>query len=164
MKNLLAQYAAYNLWANNALVESIAELPEEDQTRTVTSSFPSLHATLLHMWDAESIWWQRIKLQEQIIRPSETVSADVNAARKGLLDQSKQWCNWVQEAQPHMFEHEFIYRNFRRETFKQPVWQVLLHLFNHSTYHRGQLITLLRQLGSTTIPNTDFIAWTRNPK
>ena len=164
MKTLLQQFAAYNLWANGLITDAIQALPPELQTKEVASSFPSLRATLLHMLDAQSIWWQRMKLQEQIVRPSDAFAGDTNAVIKELVEQSRQWSEWVQAAQEHMLEHEFIYRNTKREQFKQPVWQVLLHMFNHDTYHRGQLITMLRQLGSTKLPSTDFIAWSRNPK
>jgi uncharacterized damage-inducible protein DinB len=162
MKTLLHQFAAYNLWANGALAGPIQALDSAVQMQPVRSSFPSLHATLLHMWDAESIWWQRMKLQEQVVRPSENFTGDTGVVVKGLLEQSKQWADWVQGAHEHMLEHQFIYRSSKRETFKQPVYQVLLHLLNHSTYHRGQLVTMLRQLGVTTIPGTDFIAWSRS--
>lgn len=161
MKTLLAQFAAYNLWANGALVACIRALPPDVQAQTVVSSFNSLHATLLHLWDAESIWWQRLKLQEQITKPSENFSGDTTAVIKGLLESSAQWAAWVQGAQEHMLEHQFIYRNTKKEQFKQPVWQVLLQVFNHGMYHRGQLVTMLRQLGVTKIPATDFIAWSR---
>jgi len=162
MKTVLQQFAAYNLWANALIAAAIQELPAEVQLEEVISSFPTLQATLLHLWDAESIWWQRLKLQEQIAVPSAAFAGDTAEAIKGLLESSKQWAEWVQDAQPHMLEHEFIYRNSKREQFKQPVWQVLLQIFNHGTYHRGQLVTMLRQLGVAKIPQTDFIAWSRS--
>ena len=58
-------------------------------------------------------------------------------------------------------QHEFIYKNTKKDQFKQPVYEMLLHLFNHQTYHRGQLITMLRQSGETNIPNTDLISFLR---
>jgi uncharacterized damage-inducible protein DinB len=161
MKTLLTQFATYHVWANGLLTSNIQKLPPALQTKEVTSSFPTLQATLQHMWDAESIWWQRMKLQEQVVPPSANFSSDTEAVIKGLMEQSRQWADWVQAAHEHMMEHEFIYRNSKKETFKQPVAQVLLQLFNHGTYHRGQLVTMLRQLGVTTIPQTDFIAWSR---
>jgi uncharacterized damage-inducible protein DinB len=90
------------------------------QTQQVVNSFTSLHATLLHLWDAESICGQRLKLQEQVVRPSDEFKGDTNAVLKALLDSSKQWAEWVQDAQPHMLKHEFIYQNTKREKFKQP--------------------------------------------
>ena len=164
MKTWLAQFAAYNLWANGLLAAAIQALPHHLHTKPVAGSFAHLQATLLHSWDAESIWWQRIKLQEQVVRPSENFSGDTDAVIKSLLAQSEQWAEWVQSAPQHMLDHEFIYRDSKRQQFKQPVAQVLLHLFNHSTYHRGQLVNMLRQLEVTVIPQTDFIAWSRTQR
>lgn len=161
MKILLSQFAAFNLWANELLVACIKNLPGAVQKQTVNSSFPSLCATLQHMLVAESVWYQRIKLLEPVVPPQINSDADCSAVADALLQQSKQWQQWVQQAQPHMFDHEFIYYNSKKEKFKQPVFQVLLHVFNHNTYHRGQLVTLLRQLGVQQIPATDFIEWSR---
>ena len=65
MKELLKQYAAYNLWANKQLTDVLNKLPEEKHFAEIPSSFNNLYLTVLHMWDAESIWWQRLKLQEK---------------------------------------------------------------------------------------------------
>ena len=113
------------------------------------------------MYDAESIRWQRLKLQEKIDRPSDTFSGDITTLVTLLQQQNRHWQDWVASASEHALQHEFIYYNSRKERFKQPVFQMLLHLFNHGTYHRGQLVTALRQLGVEKIPQTDFIVWSR---
>ncbi|HZI00589.1 MAG TPA: DinB family protein [Flavisolibacter sp.] len=161
MKILLTQYASYHLWANQQLIETIVKQPKEVQELNVSSSFTSLKETLLHMWDAESIWWQRIKLQETITRPSESFTGSCADITTKLMHQSRQWQEWILHANEHMLEHEFIYYNTRKEKFKQATFQVLLHLFNHGTYHRGQLVNILRQLEVGNIPATDFIIWSR---
>src|ERR1044071_7876718 len=84
MKELLQQYAVYNVWANQKLTELVLILSEEQQQKEIASSFPSLHRTIFHMWDAESIWWQRMKLHERIIRPSENFNATTRDAVTGL--------------------------------------------------------------------------------
>src|SRR5437868_12761282 len=161
MKELLLQYSTYHIWANQLMVDAVNQLPEEKQKQTVISSFNSLYKTLLHMWDADSTWWQRIKLQERIVHPSTDFKGSTKELGNNLLNQDKLWNEWISNAQEHMFQHVFQYQNSKREQFKQPVFQMLLHLFNHGTYHRGQLVTILRQLGLEKIPNTDFIAWSR---
>jgi uncharacterized damage-inducible protein DinB len=161
MKILLTQYASYHLWANQQLIDTIVKQPSEVQELTVSSSFSSLKETLLHMWDAESIWWQRIKLLESITRPSESFVGDCTEVAAKLMHQSRQWQEWILQANEHMLEHEFIYYNTRKEKFKQATFQVLLHLFNHGTYHRGQLVNICRQLEIGNIPATDFIIWSR---
>jgi len=161
MKILLTQLSAYHQWANQLLTDRIMELPAELHVQEVASSFGGVYKTLLHMWDAEAIWWQRMKLLEQINIPSQNFSADTAELVKQLMSQSRQWHDWITQANEHVFDHEFIYQNTKREKFKQPVYQVLLHLFNHGTYHRGQLVNILRQLEVSNIPQTDFIVWSR---
>lgn len=161
MKELLVKYAAYNVWANVQLLETILQLPVEDQSREIKSSFKSLYKTVLHLWDAEAMWWQRMKLEERIIRPSENFSGGMKEAGEGLLQQSRQWQTWIAHTPEHNLHHEFIYQNTKKEHFKQEVCIILLHVFNHGSYHRGQLVNMLRQLGQENIPQTDFVHWSR---
>jgi uncharacterized damage-inducible protein DinB len=161
MKELLKQLAAYNIWANQKLMEAILTLPEEKQKQELASSFKSLYATVLHIWNAESIWWQRMKLNERIIMPSENSNGNMKDVCNGLLQQNILWQDWVNNASDMALEHVFQYFNLKKESFKQPIYQMLLHVFNHGTYHRGQLVNMLRQLGVEKIPQTDFIVWSR---
>lgn len=161
MKEILTQLSAYNVWANQLLLDVINQLPEEKQKQEVPSSFKSLYATLLHMYDAESIWWQRMKLQERINIPSETFNGDLKELANSVLHQNRLWHEWVSNANTHQLEHVFHYLNLKKEQFKQPIYQMLMHVFNHGTYHRGQLVNILRQLGIEKIPRTDFIDWSR---
>jgi len=161
MKELLQQYAAYNAWANQRLLDAILKLPEELHLRETPSSFPTLHATVLHMWDAQSTWWQRMKLQENVIPPSVHFKGNTRDAINGFLHQNMLWEGWVKNATEAALQHVFQYYNSKKEHFKQPVYQVLLQAFNHDTYHRGQMVTMLRSMNIDKIPNTDFISWTR---
>ena len=160
MKELLVQYATYNLWANQQLINTINNLPEDVADTTITSSFSSIKKTLQHLNVVEFIWWQRLKLVESIL-PLEEKNQSAKEIGKELLSYSLQWKEWVEKSTVAAFEHEFVYRNSKKEQFKQPVYQMLIHLFNHQTYHRGQLVTMLRQVGIDKIPATDFIEWSR---
>lgn len=105
------------------------------------------------MWDAESIWWQRLKMQEQLIIPSESGAGTLKNICNNLLHQSKQFETWVND---HSLQHFFEYYNKKREHLKMPVYQMILHVVNHATYHRGQLISMLHQLNVKSLPSTDF--------
>lgn len=164
MKELLQQYAAYTLWANEKMYGAIGQLSETQALHPVNSSFKSIYHTLLHMWDAESAWWQRMKLQEQITVPSSYFVGTTAELHQKMRQQGELWKEWVDNATEAALQHEFIYHNNKREQFKQPIWQMLLHIANHGTYHRGQLVTLLRQLGVEQIPQTDFIVFSRSKK
>jgi uncharacterized damage-inducible protein DinB len=112
------------------------------------------------MWNAEYIWYNRVKLAENIQSPAYD-EMDLPVVTDGLIKQSKLWEEWVMNASENVIQHVFAYRNSKKEEFKQPVYQVLLHLFNHNTYHRGQLVTILHQSHVQTIPATDFIEYSR---
>jgi uncharacterized damage-inducible protein DinB len=164
VKALLEQYAAYNIWANQRLIDTILLLPEEKLQQPLISSFPSLHATLLHMWDAESIWWQRLKMHDNVSRPSEQFKGGTRDVGAALLHQNKLWQSWIENASLAALEHVFHYQNSKKEKFRQPTFEMLLHLCNHATYHRGQLVTMLRNVGVESIPATDFIVYSRRKK
>jgi len=161
MKQLLQQYAAYNLWANKIITEKIAQLPIDTIYKEMNSSFTSIYKTVVHLMDVESIWWQRLKLQEHVEWPGKSFEGNFEALSLRLIFLSKQWNEWVINANEVNISHVFGYHNSKKEYFKQPVYEMLLHLFNHQTFHRGQIITMMRQNGIEKIPATDFIVFAR---
>jgi len=160
MKQLLQQYAAYNLWANKKIIETANLLSEEQINTEIVSSFPSVYKTFLHLMEVEYVWWERLKLTEHDT-PSGWFTGDFTELSKRLLELSRQWQEWIESAKEVNITHVFAYQNSKKEHFKQPVYEMLLHLFNHQTLHRGQLITMFRQLGLDKIPPTDFIVFAR---
>jgi len=164
MKELLQLYAAHNAWANLLLTDTIKQLPKETINQEMQSSFPSIFKTVLHLLDAESMWWQRIKLQEHIERPSEHFTGNFVELQKKLLQQSAQYEQWVAAANEFQLQHVFAYQRSKTEQCKQPIAETLLHIFNHGSFHRGQLVTLLRQAGVAKIPSTDFSTYYRQRK
>jgi uncharacterized damage-inducible protein DinB len=161
MKEILQQCTAYTIWANQKIFDWIANLSEEQIDQEITSSFSSLRKTIVHMWDAEAAWYQRLKLVEKIEVPSAAFTGNFAELVKKVNQQSLTWKEWVDHATEVQLQHVFAYQNSKKEQFKQPVYEMLLHIFNHGTYHRGQLVTMLRQLGVDKIPQTDFIVFCR---
>ncbi len=160
MKQLLQQYAAYNLWANKRITDLVNGLPVEQVNKEIVSSFPSLYKTVLHLMEVENAWWERLKLIEHPAL-SGWFYGNFEELTKRLLELSTQWQTWIINANEINLTHVFAYQNSKKEQFKQPVYEMLLHLFNHQTFHRGQLITMLRQLGIDKIPPTDFSVFSR---
>jgi len=162
MKQLLQQYAAYNFWANKTITDRIIQLGDAIIQAETKSSFNSIYKTVVHLMDVESIWWQRLKLQEHVEWPGKNFDGNFEAVRQHLLFLSKQWYEWVSNANDVNIEHVFGYYNSKKEYFKQPVYEMLLQVFNHQTYHRGQLVIMMHQNGIEKIPATDFIVFSRN--
>ena len=164
MKKLFEQYAAYNVWANHRIIFVLEQLDENLWYKPVPSSFNSLYKTVLHVWDADSIWWQRMRLHENIVVPSANFDPSLKDACNGWLHQAMEWENFINSDQfnEEVISSKLIYKNSKGEEFHQPVSEVIMHLFNHSSYHRGQLVTMLRTLEVEKIPSTDFIVFTRS--
>ncbi len=161
MKELLVHFAQYHSWANKKLFERINKLSDEQIHADVKSSFSGLFKTVQHMWFAEDVWWQRLHLAENINPAAVDFTGGFRQLQELYTKQSAQWEEWVKKSSENQINHVFAYQNSKKEQFKQPVHEVLLHLFNHATFHRGQLVTILRQLGITDIPQTDFLIYCR---
>lgn len=164
MKDTLQEFGSYNLWANESITSAILGMDEHLHQQHSPSSFPNLYATILHMWDAETAWWQRMHRHEKILVPSQNFNPNMKEAVNGLLSQSTLWSNFAKEVTEQELKNKLEYRNNRGEQFSQALHEVMLHVFNHGTYHRGQLVTMMRALGHEEIPQTDFIVWARKIK
>lgn len=116
------------------------------------------------MWETERNWLKRLQFKENIPAGGAPVSLSFDEVAGALLQESKMVKEWIEKVTAEKIEHVIAYQNSRREQFKQPVFQILLHLFNHQTYHRGQLVSMFHQLQLKNIPNTDFISWSRLQK
>ncbi|RTL51537.1 MAG: hypothetical protein EKK39_07980 [Sphingobacteriales bacterium] len=161
MKSLIISYAIYNQWANLQLIHVIQNLEPAKHHQTVVSSFPSIYSTLLHLMGAETIWWQRLREEPQTAWQLKDAGLSTSDVLNGLARQDTLWVEWMNGLNDEQLEKVIVYKNLKKEYFEQPLWQILLHIFNHSTYHRGQLVTMLRQLGITELPSTDYIQWVR---
>jgi uncharacterized damage-inducible protein DinB len=162
MKEVMKDLAAYHRWADKRLLDAACKLPPEGTDREVQSSFPSLRKTVEHLFWSEGVWLQRLQMQEKVVVPRafEGDFAALAASLKALDGTLSEWLDVQKET---LFEHTIAYYNTEKKYFKMPVYQCLLHFFNHGTYHRGQIVTIFHQLGVTKIPPTDYIVFKRLP-
>ncbi len=161
---MLLQIAAYRRWANKILIAKLKEVPEEVLSKDMKSSFGSIYKTLYHVANADNTWWQRLHLKEYAAPLPSEVETDLEKLSEMIIRMSDQWVEWVNKAGDVKLQHVIEYRNSKKEAFKQPVYEILLHVFNHQTYHHGQIICMLRQQHVAKLPATDFIAFTRGVK
>ncbi len=160
MKQILQQYAAYNYWANQQIMELVKALSAEQAHSVIFSSFSSIHKTIVHVRGAELAWYRRVHELSQD-RSLFEWSDDTPSLCDEFLSHSAAWKKWVEELEEGKLHSKLTYKNFAGDEFTQPLYEILQHVFNHSTYHRGQLVTMLRQVGVEKIPSTDFIGFTR---
>jgi uncharacterized damage-inducible protein DinB len=146
----------YNRWANAQMLAAVVPLTAEQFTRNLASSFASVRDTLVHMLSAEWIWLERWRgvsppamLQAQDFPTLEIVKmrwAEVEREQKEFLEQLA----------GETLGRQVGYLNTKGERWEYTLGQMLQHVVNHSTYHRGQIATMLRQLGHAPAPS-DFL-------
>jgi uncharacterized damage-inducible protein DinB len=156
MKEILVHYSSYNYWANQQLTKVLLKLTEEQQDRELGGSFSSLRKMIYHLWSEESVWYQRLQLVEKTTDPTAGFSGSFAAACEQWQQQSLLLQEWVQKATPVKVNHTIAYTLKKSEHHKIAVHQVIMHVCNHAAFCRGQLVNMLRQLGVSKIPDTDY--------
>ena len=107
MKEILQQYAAYNLWADKILLEKLSSIDPEILFKETGSRFGNIYKTIVHLMEVQSIWWQRLKMQENVQAPDKDPGENVQILFKKLLTLSQQWNDWVKDANENYFTHVF---------------------------------------------------------
>lgn len=147
-----AGMAAYNRWMNDKVYAAATELSDAERKRDMGAAFGSIHGTLNHLLLTDTAWMQRFKGEPVTMKtPDEEVYADfaeLRAARRTLDERIAAWAAGLDDAFAVAPFH-FASVTYRQER-TVPGWVVVAHFFNHQAHHRGQLTTLLSQLGKDT--------------
>jgi uncharacterized damage-inducible protein DinB len=148
----------YNDWANRRVLDSCAALTPEQFTQDLRSSFPSVRDTLAHILGAEWIWLERWNGRSPASLPPGTEYPDLASLRARWDVLGAELLDFVSEVTASELEQVVEYRNLKGKNFTYPLGVMLQHVVNHGSYHRGQVATLLRQLGATPL-STDLVRY-----
>lgn len=163
MKELLSTYVNYNLWANKRIVEMLRENSALID-KEVKSSFTSLRKTMYHIWGAEELWYKRLHGESLDHVPAMDFKGSFEEAEVKFIFISKLFHEFVSSKDENFFTQPCSYKDTRGNPYTHPHWWMIHHCMNHSTFHRGQLVTMLRAVGVTTIHATDMIVYFRETK
>jgi uncharacterized damage-inducible protein DinB len=158
MLQQLSTLFAYNDWANARYMEAIDALDDEQFTRDLGSSFSSIRDTVAHVVAAEWIWMRRWQGESPQSVPGWAVDSDLELLRKRLHIVQMERLRFLGGLTADDLDRLVTYINLAGSPFTYRLGEMLLHLVNHSTFHRGQLATMLRQLGVTP-PGTDLLVY-----
>jgi uncharacterized damage-inducible protein DinB len=150
---------AFGRWASDKICEAVSQLDEAEFSKEIGGSFGSVRGTLLHLYGAEWVWLERFHGRSPRAMPDDggpvTTLADVRTKWDPIQEQLRVF---VQELTPAKLAGSVSYTSFAGEPFTRVLSDALVHLVNHGTYHRGQVVTLVRQLGKSA-PSTDFLRY-----
>jgi uncharacterized damage-inducible protein DinB len=151
----------YHYWARHRLLEAVTELTPEQYTRDLGSSFKSVRDTLVHLYSAEWAWHQRWVGTS----PTKMVTADQFPDLESLHktwheheEQVRRFMDGLDDAGVHRV---YEYKMISGTAASSVLWHMVTHLVNHGSYHRGQVTTMLRQLGAAPPKSMDLIAYYR---
>lgn len=150
----------YNYWARDRSLASADQLSPEQLSRNLGSSFSSVLDTLVHIYMAEWIWYHRWQ-GDSTARPDTSSLVSLAALRDAWAPLEQQIRSFVESLGPAGLPRTIEYTSLNGQTSTSPFWQMIVHVVNHGTYHRGQVATMLRQLGARPAQSTDMIVFFR---
>jgi len=150
----------YNYWARDRQLEACAALSEEQFLQPMGSSFSSVRDTLAHLVAVEWIWHERWRGKSPNRADAQEWAAETFPNLIAVRDRWQAVEGDVRSFLAGLREPDLAqalaYTNIKGERCTYPLWQALFHVVNHQTYHRGQITTLLRQLGAKA-PAIDYL-------
>jgi len=138
----------YNAWANHRTLEACAALTEKQFSQDLSTSFGSVRGTLVHILGGEWIWLERWQGRSPEALLPESEFPTLASMQERWVEIERGLAEFVAGLKPSDLDRVIEYRNLRGNRFGYPLMSMLHHLVNHGTYHRGQVTTLLRQLGA----------------
>lgn len=151
---------AYTMWADRQHLDALARIPAEHLVVPTGTSFGSLLGTIAHILGSEQVWLSRF-VGAPIDRPEEMDWPNLDSVRAGFEELWPGMEFFLASLTPAQLEIELAWISRGGNSYRRPLWQALVHMSHHSGYHRGQLTTMLRQLGHRA-PSTDLIGYFAN--
>lgn len=159
-KTYFLQLANYNVWANAKAISWLKQINDTQWEQSITSSFSSVRQTALHIASAEKIWidfWTKAA-EPQFISGTFKGSKDELIA---IWEQASLGMRDFVESYHADFMEPVLFKYPRGGEAQLPFAHTIAHVMNHSSYHRGQLVTLLRQVGFTDLSSVDLATFYR---
>jgi uncharacterized damage-inducible protein DinB len=170
VKENMQLMASYNQWMNQAIYKAVGELSYADLVEDKGAFFGSVLGTLNHNLAADIIWLKRfadhftelssLNLVRALERPAALNTQlfdNLLSLQNKRIELDKLIISMMDEITDEMLASALVYKNMKGVDHSQRFGFTLQHFFNHQTHHRGQLTTLLSQLG-IDVGVTDLIA------
>jgi uncharacterized damage-inducible protein DinB len=151
----------YHYWARDRVLEAVATITPEQFVRPLGNSFSSIRDPVAHICAAERIWIARLKGEPPQGLQKPERFPDVAAVRRESVELEGEMREQLARLGPEAVERTIEYQDLRGKDQSDLLWQMLQHLVNHGTYHRGQITTMLRQLDAAPPKSMDLIAFYR---
>lgn len=162
--NDLRQLLDYHYWARDRVLDAVQLLDTSAYTAPRESSFSSIRDTLAHTYLAESAWYSRWQGHSPAGLPALDQFRDVASLSIAWQETEQKIRDFVRPMSDADVTRVIVYRMFSGVETASPVWQMVQHMVNHASYHRGQVTTMLRQAGAKPAQSMDLITFYRETR
>lgn len=152
----------YHYWARDRLLDAVESLTPDQFRRDLGNSFGSVRDTLVHMVSAEWTWCSRWEGEHPSGHLEVTDFGTVQDIRSRWATEEARVRRYVDRLGPDGINRVLGYAHFNGAPLESVFWQMLQHVVNHATFHRGQVTTMLRQLGVRSPRSQDMIVFYRD--
>ncbi len=149
---------AYTTWANDRVLDVVAELDAAAFAKDLGSSFPSVRETLVHLLAVDWVWLARWRGGSPTATPESWDLSSFDAIRAQWTEVQRERAAFLAGLSDADLERPLAYRTRKGEAHVNTYGEMLRHVVNHTTHHRGQIVTMLRQLGRPGV-DTDLIVF-----
>ena len=151
----------YHYWARDRVLDAADGLAPDQFTRDMGSSFKSVRDTVAHVYAAEWAWYKRWQADPPTALLPGDLFPDVASLRAAWTEHEAKMRAFVDSLGEEGVSRVIEYKLLSGQPGASPFWQMLQHVVNHASYHRGQVTTMLRQLGAAPAKPLDMIAYYR---
>lgn len=160
VKEVLVDYVRYTQWASTTLLEACSALSEEELRRDLHTAYPSIWATLVHVYQADCVWLSRFRGEPAVGLSSFEAGGTLEELRARWQQTLQEMVTFSESRLDEQWAEPLRYANSTGNVFTQPLWQTMLHAVNHATLHRGQVLAAFRQIGRVPV-SVDLIHYYR---
>lgn len=161
MKALLINYLRYNHWANKKICNYLSSVDESQLRGDKSGEYKVIKKIVLHIADGEQTWLARLKGQNIPHMHNLDLGGNFPDICNHVMENSAGFIHFVEQKIDGFLNDSTEYINLKGKTFTQNNAEIIMHCMNHSTFHRGQIISMLRHVGYTDQSASDFIMFLR---
>ncbi|WP_433945844.1 DinB family protein [Paenibacillus sp. SN-8-1] len=167
MTNHPVEMYKYHTWANQTILGRIKQFPPSVLSQEVNSSFPTIAHALNHIYAVDKMWYLVLtgtgmpEALQMCMSLNESIPASVNECVKSFDELAGHFEKWLENQAD--LEQTILLDNPYAGIRQTRLSEIVLHVVNHGTYHRGNISTMLRQLGHASTMNDYALFWYQEP-
>ena len=151
---------AFNSWADNRILDAAVAMPSEKVMQDLKSSHGGIHGTLVHLVGSEKMWLSRWTGKPDAAFLSGADVPTVEAVRNAWVAVGFETAKFLGAMTDRKLQDTFTMKTSKGDTYTHIYWQAFQHMVDHCSYHRGQIVSMMRQQG-TAPPTTGLINFYR---